>query len=1319
MFRRFFRIGFGGCGCALEEFFRKHAADLSCRLLESYLKELMNWKLSDEKFEMGNIKTLLEKKRVGKFDDATTFDTTLKDIKDVLSSWDTSLQIAKGTGASHDDAILDNLSLIITKMEGDVESTRTRGNVLLKSLRVDSVSKEEATEEAHAHLYNQHIKETREMIMNTFGKNLIDSDGFNHRPELQLLCLSIKEVRNEVFKDIDKAIEEKGKEASRGYFFFVGFGGGTGTGVISPIAQRIGQGLRGYVTLGMLSGCNDMKYLKPQQKWFRRCFNTLLALNDLKTTGELTGIILADNDKISEKLESELEDVTTSSNESQSMKDNAKKIDKWIIKAIYPAFGETPLDDPNFGTDWSRIGKDVGSKSPFFVPCYAYGKKETKDLIGDAMENELVECNHKEKADKIFVFTRKVGNREEVEEKLKNTFGDGKNVAIIEKPRPLPEMVIDYDIIETLRVGVIPENLKKEIKKKEKISEELSFKVEPIEKDKKWQITAKGEKSESNVQYQYSISATENESLFSISKQTGEQTWRSKPKTVFQNLEEGKMEDKKKKKELLKIFRDNIRDNMISTRNPNIVISSINDEGHKSWKITISGDSSKEKAYIIEDADEKINIYEKGRLKLEISKIGEGSIENKFKSNIIVIETEEIGINDENENEVLMLLRVPDSSISSLKKRLEVAKKFVNVLDMVVRWVDGTPQKGSSIIGEITKSSVSNKIKEDLDLDLDLDLDPIGEKDGKKWIYLGEETIYFVLKNVHSLDIYSEEREKIKEILDKFSKEDTNDIEEDDNKKMNEILKEALLFLFPEDIPEEMVMKNYNGRMKGIVKNLKKEMGVIGRIDVSKDNYSEFKEDLKNGTVRGVLKNKCKEKSSRESRGEQGEGNKKRNVLEYRSRKIDENLYDICKSTGGLPFLFENPIFDLKSASASSNEVMLTSILAMDKIAYNKFRRVIGEKKFDEFFGSFIEEKLKNQHGYAVEGDGGKKYILTDEGVEILQKMGLRDKIDRVSSYVEIKSESDALTLLDVMGGIESFFEYDEIKKDDKGKEEWDFIEKLAFSALYAAQRRFLFSWDEKKSELLFKFFGLTNINEQNSFCEHLRTIGFKKISQLITDAKYSQEGDNLINITKKGEEIVATLQIENDLCYFKLKNGVAIKIGVVKDNGNIYTANREDKLKWYLKEDLEVDWIKNNVKIKFENDNEINISKTDDSSKKIKIVIDKEIIEKETKKAILNIRAGKNLFNMDENGVDLNGNDIPPKVKTELKKRQHKLPANYVWKPLKNCYMIKDNDPMGTNYYVSRVDPKELKISADKKIELNVVKKEKKYLVYKGMKEI
>jgi hypothetical protein len=112
----------------------------------------------------------------------------------------------------------------------------------------------------------------------------------------------MKEVRYEVYEVISKAAEKGTEIGSRGNFFFVGLGGGTGTGVISPLAEQFGKGSRGYFTLGILGGKDDNKYLGSQQPWFRRCFNILLALNDLIATADLDGIILVDNEILMDRL---------------------------------------------------------------------------------------------------------------------------------------------------------------------------------------------------------------------------------------------------------------------------------------------------------------------------------------------------------------------------------------------------------------------------------------------------------------------------------------------------------------------------------------------------------------------------------------------------------------------------------------------------------------------------------------------------------------------------------------------------------------------------------------------------------------------------------------------------------------------------------------------------------------------------------------------------------------------------------------------------------------------------------------------------------
>jgi len=248
MFRRFFRIGFGGCGCALMNSFTGEVKSLFRGVLDPYYMNLENFRngLSEEDRDILNMKMLLENLEQ---DLKVEYLEVLKDwiIDKHLVDWNESMTkaYAKKGWMSYEDEIVEEIVANVRKMQEKIRHIKAHGAVLLEGLSVDSVSTEEVIEAAREYIYNLHIKETRELIVNKFGKSLIDSHGFNHHPELQLLCLAIKEVRDEVFKNIDKEIEKRGAGASMGYFFFVGFGGGTGTGVISPIAQKIGEGLRG------------------------------------------------------------------------------------------------------------------------------------------------------------------------------------------------------------------------------------------------------------------------------------------------------------------------------------------------------------------------------------------------------------------------------------------------------------------------------------------------------------------------------------------------------------------------------------------------------------------------------------------------------------------------------------------------------------------------------------------------------------------------------------------------------------------------------------------------------------------------------------------------------------------------------------------------------------------------------------------------------------------------------------------------------------------------------------------------------------------
>jgi hypothetical protein len=95
-------------------------------------------------------------------------------------------------------------------------------------------------------------------------------------------------------------------------------------------------------------------------------------------------------------------------------------------------------------------------------------------------------------------------------------------------------------------------------------------------------------------------------------------------------------------------------------------------------------------------------------------------------------------------------------------------------------------------------------------------------------------------------------------------------------------------------------------------------------------------------------------------------------------------------------------------------------------------------------------------------------------------------------------------------------------------------------------------------TKYLFSFSEIVNNEkQQNELLKHLQTISPDQTQQ-IENTEYSSDGDNGINIIKNGNTI-ATLEIENDLCYFKQGNGRKIKIGIVRrEDGklNIYATN-------------------------------------------------------------------------------------------------------------------------------------------------------------------
>ena len=81
----------------------------------------------------------------------------------------------------------------------------------------------------------------------------------------------------------------------------------------------------------------------------------------------------------------------------------------------------------------------------------------------------------------------------------------------------------------------------------------------------------------------------------------------------------------------------------------------------------------------------------------------------------------------------------------------------------------------------------------------------------------------------------------------------------------------------------------------------------------------------------------------------------------------------------------------------------------------------------------------------------------------------------------------------------------------------------------------YLFSFSELKN----------NKKQQEKLLKHLQTIS-PKLSRLIENAEYLPNDNELIKVINNGNEI-ATLEIEDGLCYFKQNNKTKIKIGIAK----------------------------------------------------------------------------------------------------------------------------------------------------------------------------
>jgi hypothetical protein len=131
MYEGFFRIGFGGCGCALVDHFEEHANVIFRKHLLNYYVDLADWRsgLSNERrlgFEsrLEGLKEILFEKKIN-------FDTLDKHLKDWKQSW--SELLADTPWMDYESAIVEDIKDKIILMRDKVNAIKEYDTSLLEN----------------------------------------------------------------------------------------------------------------------------------------------------------------------------------------------------------------------------------------------------------------------------------------------------------------------------------------------------------------------------------------------------------------------------------------------------------------------------------------------------------------------------------------------------------------------------------------------------------------------------------------------------------------------------------------------------------------------------------------------------------------------------------------------------------------------------------------------------------------------------------------------------------------------------------------------------------------------------------------------------------------------------------------------------------------------------------------------------------------------------------------------------------------------------------------------------------------------------------
>jgi hypothetical protein len=930
-----------------------------------------------------------------------------RNVDRFVDEWHDSLVELKDSDVMpYEKAIVKEIDKCNRRINANVQVLgRPENVVLLEGLTVDSFSGTGSATggtDKRRFLYNEWIKKTRPLIVNKYEKDILDSEGFDHHPELQMLPLSIKEVRYEVYEVISARAKKGGdKIGSRGNFFFVGLGGGTGTGVISPLAEQFGKGSRGYFTLGLLGGKGDKEYMGSQQPWFRRCFNMLLALNDLIVTANLNGIILVDNEVLIDRL-----------------KGRGKLEEQVAVSSDRNDFNKFLKDE--FGMDWvvnaeiarSKFESD-GNKIYHIYDAENFAEIESEDKGETAIlkisDGRIYDLNVKEENGKRKIHGKTLA--EKIDEELTKIIFPAFGITACEKPGS------DIDWAQ--------------LKGKMELEQKQSPIFVPCYASDKNKTTAELIEEALDKGKLADCGYRDADKIIGYVRDIGDEV---AIKKIFSEHFNDTFPDAD-----IKIIKGAAeKDDVLSSVRAKIIV-------FESKTTSIKGEYSgkNEVLLLLRNCDVKDTLY--NRLKVAQSFV---DLLDEFKNlikNLIKEQKNKQSSTEQIAREIIKTER--DKLIAFIEVYLfswdnvinidEESERLLKFLtdDLDVDWANDAKirkRDDDRTILIVNGENTAEIMIDDKNEKATLKIKDVRKTDDLK-----------VKKENGKLNIYKEvipTGDIAAEYL--FSWDKVQDVKVQDdkkeakNKQAKNKLMESLRKVFNIDWAEDLKINSTDNEIickptAGGGSEIKIEKGVDGTAESENRAVEKILQEAKSFLLPKEI-------------GPQ----KMEETYKYMIEIVDKLKVvvngAINNLDAGITPIFTDPIFKPKSAVTSDAEVNLTLMCAMGEDTYSRYHDALGGNKVDQLFDEFQRETLEDWGYVENNGDTGD-YTLSNKGESALEF--LEERLDEVPTTIERPSE-----LLGVIG-LDNFLEF--VKDPDRNIENINFPKLLVLSLVYIKNRRF------------------------------------------------------------------------------------------------------------------------------------------------------------------------------------------------------------------------------------------------------------------------